>query len=86
MIIFFDFFPFDSLGAVPENPGTVICGVRLSIGPIYRGTTVLGSVVKDGSERAILLVSLRNEDTVLGGNEYYALCLRLCSFLVPVKT
>ena len=40
MILFFDFFPFDSLGAVPENPGTVIRGVRLSVGPIYRGTTV----------------------------------------------
>ena len=40
LIIFFDFFSFDSLGAVPENPGTVIRGVRLFVGPIYRGTTV----------------------------------------------
>ena len=39
------FFPFDSLGAVPENPGTVIRGVRLPVGPICRGTTVL-----DGSQ------------------------------------
>ena len=37
---FLRFFPFDSLGAVPENTGTVICGVRLSVGPIYRDTTV----------------------------------------------
>ena len=40
---FLRFFPFDSLGAVPENPGTVIRGVRLSVSPIYRGTTVTTS-------------------------------------------
>ena len=38
---FLRFFLFDSLGAVPENPGTVIRGVRLSVGPIYGGTTVV---------------------------------------------
>ena len=38
---FLRFFPFDSQGAVPENPGTVICGVRSSVGPIYCGTAVL---------------------------------------------
>ena len=38
---FLHFFLFDSLGAVPENPGTDIRGVRLSVGLIYRGTTVL---------------------------------------------
>jgi len=30
----------DYLGAVPENPGTVIRGVRLSLGPVCHGTTV----------------------------------------------
>ena len=41
LILFFDFFLFDYLGAVPENPGTVIRGVRLSVGPVYRDTTVV---------------------------------------------
>ena len=41
MILFFIFSPFDYLGAVPENSGTDIRGVRLSVGPIYRGTTVI---------------------------------------------
>ena len=51
-----------------------------------RKARLLGSVVKDGSERATLLVSLRYEDTVLGGNEYEHLCLSLCSFLVAKMT
>ena len=37
---FLQFFSFDSLGAVPKNLGKVIRGVRLSVGPICRGTTV----------------------------------------------
>ena len=37
---FLHFFPFDSLGAVPENPGTVLRSVRFSVGTIRRGTTV----------------------------------------------
>ena len=40
LILFFNFFPFDSLGAVPENPGTIIRSVRLYVGPICRGTSV----------------------------------------------
>ena len=37
---FLRFFPFDSLGAVPENPGTVLRSVRSSMGTIRRGTAV----------------------------------------------
>ena len=37
---FWRFFPFDSLGCVPENPGTVPRGVRTAVGTIRRGTTV----------------------------------------------
>ena len=29
-----------ALGAVPENPGTVLRNVQFSVGPICRGTTV----------------------------------------------
>ena len=35
---FLPFFPFD--GSVPENPGTVIRSVWLSVGPICRDSTV----------------------------------------------
>ena len=35
------FFPFDSLGAVPENSCTDIRGVRFTECPVYRGTTVI---------------------------------------------
>ena len=41
LILFFDFFPFDSLGAVPENQCTDIRGVRFTVCPVYRGTTVV---------------------------------------------
>ena len=38
-------FLFDSLGAVLENPDTVVRSVRLSVGLICRGTTVLNDKV-----------------------------------------
>ena len=41
---FWRFFPFDSLGCVPENPGTELSGVRFSVGTILSGTTVLNTV------------------------------------------
>ena len=37
---FLRIFPCDSLGAVPENPGTVLRSARISVGTIRRGTTV----------------------------------------------
>ena len=37
---FSSIFPFDSLGAVPENPCTDIRGVWFAVCPVYRGTTV----------------------------------------------
>ena len=43
-ILFFDFFPFDSLGAVSENPCPNIRGVRFIVYPVYRGTTVYGHI------------------------------------------
>ena len=41
---FLRFFPFDSLGAVPENPCADIHGVRFTECPVYRGTTVFAIV------------------------------------------
>ena len=40
---FSQFFPFDSLDGVPENPGTYNHGVRISVGTYNRGTTVIES-------------------------------------------
>ena len=37
---FCHFFPFDSLGGVPENPGTILRSVRISVGTIGHGTIV----------------------------------------------
>ena len=34
-------FPFDYLGTVPENPGTFIRGIWLSVDPVCRDTTVM---------------------------------------------
>ena len=39
---FLRFFPFDSLGCVPEDTCPAICGVRVAERPTSRGTTVLG--------------------------------------------
>ena len=35
-----NFFPFDSLGGDPENPSTILRGVRISVGTNRRGTIV----------------------------------------------
>ena len=37
---FLSIFPFDSLGGVPENPGTNLRDVQISVGTNSRGTTV----------------------------------------------
>ena len=38
---FLQLFPFDSLGAVPENPCPDIHGVRFTMCPVYSGTTAV---------------------------------------------
>ena len=42
MTLFFDFFPFDSLGCVPEIPCPDIRGVPITGCLVCRGTTVYG--------------------------------------------
>ena len=46
---FLQFFPFDSLGCVPENPCPDCCGVRIVGCPICSGSTVvvLSTVLSD---------------------------------------
>ena len=71
MIIFFDFFPFDSLSAVPESPGTFIRSVRLSIGLICRGTAV--SVILCTIVNVIIgltLISTTHNEVVPGGKHF----------------
>ena len=50
------FFPIDSLGAVLENPCADIRGVRFTVCPVYRGTTVTRSLDLQREHASLLIV------------------------------
>ena len=61
LILFFDFFPFDSLGCVPENPCPDIRGVQFTECPVCRGTT---AAVATSSSQIVVLLLIANYQVI----------------------